>query len=102
MGSMDCVTTVIGILYFGAVECNPFLTGMASTNLPAFIILKAVTTVFICLIFYQADKILMKTQDKHSKAFKWTRILLKVAYVGIVVFMVVVVANNIMVLARAL
>ena len=102
VGSLDCITTVIGILYFGAVECNPFLAGMVSTNLPAFIILKSVTTVFVGLIFYQADKILMKTQDKHSKAFKWTRHLLKAAYVGIVVFLVVVVANNITVLARAI
>jgi uncharacterized membrane protein len=102
MGSMDCVTTIIGILYFGAVECNPFLTGMISTNLPAFIILKLVTTVFVGLIFYQADKILMTNQDKHSKAFRWTRHLLKAAYVGIVVFLLGVVANNITVLARAI
>lgn len=102
MGSMDLVTTVIGIIYFGAVECNPFLAGMVSTNLPAFIVLKVVTTVFVGLIFYQADKILMKTQNKESRAFKWTRHLLKAAYIGIVIFLVIVVANNITVLAKAM
>jgi hypothetical protein len=34
MGSMDCFTTVIGILYFGAVELNPFIAGVISTNYP--------------------------------------------------------------------
>ncbi len=102
VGSLDCLTTVIGILYFGAVECNPFLTGMVSTNLPAFIVLKSVTTVFVSLIFYQADKILMQTQNKSSKAFVITRYTLKAAYIGIIVFLVIVVANNITVLASAL
>jgi hypothetical protein len=102
MGSMDCITTVIGILYFGAVELNPFIAGVISTNLPAFIILKLTTTLFVCLIFVQAEKILMKTQNKNTKAFTWTHKLLKVAYAGVIAFLVVVVANNLVVLANAL
>jgi hypothetical protein len=102
MGSMDCITTVIGILYFGAVELNPFIAGVISTNLPAFIILKLTTTLFVCLIFVQAEKILMKTQNKNTKAFTWTHKLLKVAYTGVIAFLVVVVANNLVVLANAL
>jgi hypothetical protein len=70
--------------------------------LPAFIILKSVTTVFVGLIFYQADKILMQTQNKNSKAFLVTRYILKAACIGIIVFLVIVVANNISVLASAL
>ncbi|MCW4019394.1 MAG: DUF5658 family protein [Candidatus Bathyarchaeota archaeon] len=102
MGSMDCLTTVIGILYFGAVELNPFIAGVISTNLPAFIVLKLTTTLFVCLIFVQAEKILMKTQNKTTKAFTWTHRLLKVAYIGVIAFLVVVVANNLLVLANAL
>jgi hypothetical protein len=102
MGSMDCITTVIGILYFGAVELNPLIAGVVSTNLPAFVILKLTTTIFVCLIFVQAEKILMKTQNKTTKAFAWTHRLLKVAYAGVIVFLVVVVVNNAVVLASAL
>jgi hypothetical protein len=102
MGSMDCITTVIGILYFGAVELNPLIANVVSTNLPAFVALKLTTTIFVCLIFVQAEKILMKTQDKTSKAFVWAHRTLKLAYAGVIVFLVVVVVNNSIVLATAL
>ena len=101
-GSLDCITTVIGILFFGAVELNPFLVSMVSTNLLAFIVLKSVTTVFVGLIFYKADKILKTTQNKSSRAFTVTHYLLRAAYVGIVAFLIIVVSNNILVLARAI
>ena len=100
MGSMDCLTTVIGILYFGAIELNPLIAGVVSTNLPAFVVLKAFSTVFVCLIFIQAENILMKTKDKASWTFSLTRRLLNVAYVGVILFLAVVVANNVLVLAK--
>jgi len=100
MGSMDCLTTVIGMLYFGAVELNPFIAGIVSTNLPAFVILKLTTTIFVCLLFVQTEKILMKTSNKTTKAFNYTHKLLKLTYMGIIAFLVIVVANNLMVLAN--
>ena len=102
IGSMDCLTTVIGILYFGAVESNPFMAGMLNANLPAFIALKLTTTVFVSVIFIQAEKILMRTRDKSCRAFVWTKRILVAAYVGIIVFLVIVVTNNLMVLAEAM
>jgi hypothetical protein len=102
MGSMDCLTTVIGILYFGAVELNPLLVGVVSTNLPLFAALKLSTTFFICLIFFQAEKILMKSQDKTAKSFTATHKFLKIAYIGVIIFLFVTVANNVFVLLNAL
>lgn len=101
MGSLDCITTVIGIMYYGAVELNPLLSGVVSTNITAFIILKLTTTVFVCLIFVQAEKILMKTTNQASRAFTWTKRLLKVATAGVILFLCVVVANNLIVLVNA-
>jgi hypothetical protein len=101
MGSMDCLTTVVGILYFGAVELNPVLSGVVSTNIAAFVVLKLTTTVFVSLIFIQAEKILMKANNKATRAFRWTHRLLKAAYAGVIVFLVVVVANNLIVLLNA-
>jgi hypothetical protein len=100
MGSIDCLTTVIGILYFGAVELNPFLSGVVSTNIPAFVVLKFTTTVFVCVIFVQAEKILMKTTNQATRAFAWTKKLLKTATAGVIMFLIIVVANNLMVLAN--
>ncbi len=102
MGSIDCVTTVIGIIYFGAVELNPIISGIASTNLPAFVALKLTMTALVCVFFVQAEKILLTTRDKSSKSFKWTRKGLKFSYAGATLFLLVVVINNAMVLARAI
>ncbi len=102
MGFMDCLTTVIGMLYFGAVELNPLIVGMVSTNLSAFVILKLITTVSICLLFMQTEKILMKTSNKTIKAFNYTSKLLKVGYIGIIAFLVIVVANNLAVIASTI
>lgn len=102
MGSMDCLTTVVGILYFGAVELNPFLAGIVNASLSAFIALKLTTTVFIILIFRQAEKMLMQTTNRTSRAFTWTRSLLRVAYVGVLLFLAIVVANNVIVLVHAI
>ena len=102
MGSMDCFTTVIGILYFGAVELNPLIAGVVSANLPAFVALKLTITVFTCLIFVQVEKILMKAKDKKSKGFKYTRRLFKLANVCVDGLLFVVVANNVFVLANSI
>jgi len=102
VGTMDCLTTVIGIAYFGAVETNPFMAGMATANLPAFAALKLATTVFVSLIFVKAEKILMQTRDKSSRAFVWTKRILVASYIGVVVFLAIVVANNVLVLASAM
>jgi len=101
MGSMDCLTTVIGVLYFGAVELNPFLSGLVSANLPVFVVLKLTTTIFVCLILLRAEKILMRTPNKTTKAFSRTQKLLKIAYAGVIVFLMIVVANNTIVLLQA-
>jgi hypothetical protein len=102
MGSVDLLTTAIGILYFGAVECNPFLAGITMTNLQAFAIIKLAATVFAVLLFSIAEKILMKAQDKNSKAFVRTRYLLRGAYMAVVVFLLVTVLNNIIVIVRTI
>ncbi len=102
MGSMDCLTTVIGILYFGGIELNPFLSGIVHANLPAFVVIKLTTTAFVCLIFIQAEKILKQTPNKSTKSFNRTQKLLRISSAGVIIFLVIVVTNNILVLAPAL
>ena len=98
---MDCITTVIGILYFGAVELNPFLSSVLSTNIEAFVILKVATTIFVCLTLVQARRVLLKSSDQTSVAFVRAKKLVKVATAGVLVFLFLVVANNLIVLASA-
>jgi 4-amino-4-deoxy-L-arabinose transferase-like glycosyltransferase len=98
MGSLDCLTTIIGVLYFGAAELNPFLTGIVSTSIWAFLAVKVSATFFIGFTYILANRILNKTTDKTTKSFKYSSKLLKVAYAGLVVFLIVVVANNLFIL----
>jgi len=101
MGFLDCMTTVIGTIRYGAVELNPIMSGLMSANIFAFVILKLATTFSVCLIFIQAEKLLMKTGNKNTRVFTWTKRFLKLAMAGVIVFLGLVVANNIIVLCNA-
>jgi hypothetical protein len=101
-GSMDWLTTVVGLNYFGAVEANPLISGIAHQNLLAFTAVKLLTTIVVGLIFYQADKCLLRSSDKTTKSFKWTRLTLKMAYIGATAMLIIAVLNNVSVLFQAI
>jgi len=44
----------------------------------------------------------MKSQDKTAKSFTATHKFLKIAYIGVIIFLFVTVANNVIVLLNAL
>jgi hypothetical protein len=98
MGTIDCVTTAIGVLYFGAKELNPFMAGIVSTDIGAFLAVKITATTLVALSYILANKILSKTQNKSGKSFNISNKMLKVGYCGIIVFLFIVVANNLMIL----
>jgi hypothetical protein len=102
MGSMDWLTTIIGIVYFGAVEGNPFLAEITRTSLPAFTAIKLSTTIIVGLLFYKAEKTLLRTQDKNSRSFRCTRVILRGTYIAATVFLLIAVLNNLIVVARAI
>lgn len=102
MGSMDWLTTVVGINYFGAVEANPFIAYIAHQSLPAFTVVKLFTTLIVGLVFYQANKCLLKTNDKTTKSFKWTRLILRTAYIGATAMLLVAVINNLLIVFQVI
>ncbi len=97
MGSIDCLTTVIGVLYFGAAELNPFLAGLVS-NVPVFLAVKLSATFCIGGTYILARRILNSASDKTSRGFRCGSIVVKTAYAGLVVFLSIVVINNLTVL----
>jgi hypothetical protein len=101
MGSLDWLTTIVGIVGFGAVEGNPFLAGLASTNLPEFTVIKLGTAFFVGFLFYQADKTLNRTENKNTKSFVRTRYILKGAYLASAIFLLFAVMNNVLTVATA-
>jgi uncharacterized membrane-anchored protein len=97
MGTIDCVTTVIGITFRGAAELNPFLSGIVS-NIPAFMILKLSATLCIACTYILANKILNQATDKTTKSFRYSSYGMKMTYVGLVLFLAIVLINNFSVL----
>ncbi|HSQ49303.1 MAG TPA: DUF5658 family protein [Candidatus Deferrimicrobiaceae bacterium] len=98
MGTMDCLTTVIGVIYFGAAELNPVLSGVVHSSIFAFMVLKLTATFCTAGTYILAKKMLNKTEDKTTKSFRFTNMFVKSAYTGLVVFLLMVVANNLVVM----
>jgi hypothetical protein len=98
LGSIDAITTVIGVLYFGAAELNPLMNGIVNTSILAFLALKITATFLIGFTYILAKRTLNKTIDKESRTFRYSNRLMKVAYLGLIVFLVIVVANNLTIL----
>lgn len=102
VGSMDWLTTIVGIACFGAVESNPFIAGITGASLIAFTVIKLLTTVFIGLLFYQGERMLLGTPDKSSRSFQYMRIMLRGACVAATGFLLFAVVNNLIVVASAI
>jgi len=102
MGSMDWLTTIVGIAYFGAVEGNPFLADITQTSLPLFTVIKLSTTIMVGLLFYKAEKTLLGTPDKSTRSFKFARITLRVAYITATLLLLFAVLNNLIVVVNAI
>ena len=99
---MDWLTTIIGIVFFGAVEGNPFLADLTRTSLLAFTAIKLSTTMFVGLLFYKADKLLLRSPDKNTRSFRCARIVLRVGYIIAMALLLMAVLNNLLVVAKAL
>ena len=102
MGSLDWLTTIIGIFYVGAAEANPFLMDIARTNLLAFTVIKLFTTVLVGFLFYKAEKNLIQAQNRTTQTFRYMQLLIRGAYIAATTFLLVAVLNNLFVLAKAL
>ena len=97
MGTIDCITTVIGTLYFGATESNPIMASIVG-NVPFFLTLKLAATFSIAGTYFLANKILHSTKDKNTRDFRVGNKIMKGVYAGLSMFLVLVVINNCLVL----
>ena len=99
MGSIDCLTTVIGFQYSKANELNPLMANILRANIGDFLVLKIGITIFTALTYILANRMIMAVRIKTGVPLEHTLKLVKVAYIGIVLFLVVVVTNNLLILA---
>lgn len=99
MGLIDCLTTIIGVVYSGAKELNPFMAGIVSTNVGAFLVIKITATVFISLTYIFSKHLIMQL-PKNGKTFSYSSKMLKFAYGGLIAFLAITVANNLLILIK--
>ena len=95
LGSLDWLTTIVGIVYFGAVEANPFLAELARSNLPVLTIVKLGTAAFVGFLFYQAERTLSRASNQNGKSFGVVRFIHRAAYFSSIAFLLFAVLNNI-------
>lgn len=99
VGSLDWLTTIIGIACFGAVESNPLIAGVAGASLLAFTVIKLSVTVLAGLLLYLGEHALLRTPDKNSRFFRCTRLMFRSACIAATVFLLYAVVNNLVVVA---
>ena len=97
-GSIDALTTVVGVLNYGAVELNPLMTGIVNANITAFLAIKISATFLIGFTYILAKRTLNKTMDKNTKTFKYSNWFMKGAYAGLMSFLIITVINNLIIL----
>ncbi len=100
MGTLDCVTTILGVAYAGATELNPAMAVIVNSNVGAFLVVKIAATIFIALTYVFARKILLHLPNKNGKTFRYSNRALSFAYVGLACFLAFAVANNLIILIK--
>ena len=68
---MDCLTTVVGTVFFGTQELNPLIAHLVETNLAVFVGVKLAATVAVGVIFVLAERMLTQNQNKHDQSLKF-------------------------------
>ena len=97
-GLLDCATTIVGIVWFGATEGNPLFATLAETNLFAFSGIKLVAAVFVGVLFYKAGSV----GEIEGSSVQVGARFLQVAYSLSLLTMLTVVTNNVLVVAQVL
>jgi hypothetical protein len=100
MGTLDCLTTMIGVTYEGAKELNPAMAVIVDSNVGAFLIVKIVATVFIAVTYILARQILQRMPNTNGKTFHYSIKALTFAYAGVAAFIALAVVNNLIILIK--
>lgn len=55
IGALDWLTTIVGVVFFGATETNPLLANLTQTNMLLFSAVKLSAITLTGLVFYRAE-----------------------------------------------
>jgi hypothetical protein len=96
IGTVDWLTTIIGVVFFGATETNPLLAGLTQSNMLIFSAVKLSAVILTGLVFYKAE-----TKTKISNQVSpFAKNLLTSGYVISLFTLTALVANNVTAIAK--
>ena len=55
IGTLDWLTTLVGVVFFGATETNPLIAGLTQSNMLLFSAVKLSAITLTGLVFYKAE-----------------------------------------------
>ena len=55
IGTLDWLTTIVGVLFFGATETNPLIASLTQSNMLLFSAVKLSAITLTGLVFYKAE-----------------------------------------------
>jgi hypothetical protein len=96
VGFIDWLTTVTGVLFFGATEVNPMLSGLTKSSMILFSAVKLSAVVFVALAFYTATTI----SKSHNDGWRLTKRFLYGGYLLTLLMLTAVVSSNMITLLR--
>jgi hypothetical protein len=94
MGFLDWLTTVVGIVFFGATEVNPLLAGVTKSSMMLFSVVKLTAVVLAGFMFHKAAAL----GNQAASDWRFTSRLLDGGRSIAVFGLLAVVANNISVM----
>jgi hypothetical protein len=90
IGTLDWLTTVVGAVFFGAVETNPLLASLTESNMLLFSAVKLSAITLTGLLFYKAE-----TKTKLTSEFSpFAKKFLNSGYIISLFTLMAVVLNN--------
>ena len=90
IGTLDWLTTLVGVVFFGATETNPLLTSLTQSNMLLFSAIKLSAITLTGLLFYRAETKTKLTSQISPLAKKF----LTSGYAICLLTLSLVVANN--------
>jgi hypothetical protein len=96
VGFIDWLTTVTGVLFFGATEVNPVLSGLTKSSMILFSAVKLSAVIFVGLAFYIATAI----SKPQTNGWHLTKRFIYGGYSLTLLMLTVVVSSNMITLFR--
>jgi hypothetical protein len=98
IGLLDLITTLLGVLFFGAVEINPLFSALVQTNILVFVGVKSSVVFVTGFLFYKGASIVEVSIGERKLETR----LFEIGYLASMTLLVLIVTNNVLTILQLL